>query len=65
MMSEIIYDFRTIGATLRKRRLDDWWQPAKPGPEPKSAEPRLDQKEVWRRCIEKFVDHCFCGGARA
>jgi hypothetical protein len=54
MMSEIIYDFRTIGATLRKRRLDDWWQPAKPDPEPKSAEPRLDQKEVWRRCVDKI-----------
>jgi len=54
MMSEIIYDFRAIGAMLRKQRLDDWWQPAKPEPEPKSADLRLDQKEEWRRCIEQI-----------
>jgi hypothetical protein len=24
---------------LRKQRIDDWWQPAKPEPEPKAAEP--------------------------
>jgi hypothetical protein len=24
-MSEIIYDFRAIGGTLRRQRLDDWW----------------------------------------
>jgi hypothetical protein len=34
----IIYDFKAIGAALRKQRIDDWWQPAKPEPEPKSAE---------------------------
>jgi hypothetical protein len=33
----IIYDFKAIGETLRKQRIDDWWQPAKP--EPKAAEP--------------------------
>jgi hypothetical protein len=33
----IIYDFRAIGGALRKQRIDDWWQPAKP--EPKAAEP--------------------------
>jgi hypothetical protein len=54
MMSEIIYDFRAIGTRLRKQRWDDWWQPAKPEPEPKSAEPRLDQNEAWRRCVEKI-----------
>jgi hypothetical protein len=41
-MSEIIYDFRAIGGTLRRRRLDDWWQPAKPEPERQAAEPGLD-----------------------
>jgi hypothetical protein len=34
----IIYDFRSIGGVLRKRRIDDWWQPAKPESEPKVAE---------------------------
>jgi hypothetical protein len=34
----IIYDFRAIGEALRKQRIDDWWQPAKPDPEPKAAE---------------------------
>jgi hypothetical protein len=31
-MSEIIYDFKAIGAKLRKQGIDDWWQPAKPEP---------------------------------
>jgi hypothetical protein len=43
-MSEIIYDFRAISEALRRQRLDDWWQPAKPEPEPQVAEPRLEQK---------------------
>jgi hypothetical protein len=43
-MSEIIYDFRAIGGALRKQCIDDWWQPAKPEPEPQAAEPRLEQK---------------------
>jgi hypothetical protein len=43
-MSEIIYDFRAINDTLRRQRIDDWWQPAKPEPEPQAAEPRLEQK---------------------
>jgi hypothetical protein len=30
----IIYDFRAIGGTLRKQRIDDWWQPAQREPEP-------------------------------
>jgi len=34
-----IYDFKAIGGALRKQRIDDWWQPAKPDPEPKVAEP--------------------------
>jgi hypothetical protein len=54
MMCEIIYDFRAIGGTLRKQRLDDWWQPAKLEPEPKSAELRPDQNEVWRRFVEQI-----------
>lgn len=33
----LIYDFRAIGGT-RKQRRDDWWQPAKPELEPKTAE---------------------------
>jgi hypothetical protein len=37
----IIYDFRAIGEALRKQRIDDWWQPAKPEPEPKAAEPEI------------------------
>jgi hypothetical protein len=39
-MPAIIYDFKAIGGALRKQRIDDWWQPAKPEPEPKAAEPR-------------------------
>jgi hypothetical protein len=35
----IIYDFRAFGEALRKQRIDDWWQPAKPDPEPKAAGP--------------------------
>jgi hypothetical protein len=41
----IIYDFKAIGGTLRKQRLDDWWQPAKPEPEPKPVEPMA--KDAW------------------
>jgi len=43
-MSEIIYDFKAIGATLRRRRLDDLWQPAK-----LELEPRLPSRYPWRR----------------
>ena len=39
-MPAIIYDFKAIGAALRKQRIDDWWQPAKPEPEPQVAETR-------------------------
>ena len=53
-MSEIIYDFRAIGGALRRQRLDDWWQPAKPGSEPQAAQPRLDQKEDWRLYVERL-----------
>ena len=38
-MPASIYDFKAIGGALRKQRIDDWWQPAKPDPEPKVAEP--------------------------
>jgi hypothetical protein len=34
----IIYDFKAVGRTLRKQRIDDWWQPAKPEPAPKWQE---------------------------
>jgi hypothetical protein len=30
------------------------WQPAKPEPEPKTAEPLFDQNEVWRRFVERL-----------
>jgi len=53
-MSQIIYDFRAIGGTLRRQQLDDWWQPAKPEPDPQAAEPRLDQKEDWRLYVERL-----------
>jgi len=53
-MSEIIYDFRAIGGTLRRQRLDDWWQPAKSEPAPQSVEQRLDQKEDWRLYVERL-----------
>jgi hypothetical protein len=38
----IICDFRAIGEALRKQRIDDWWQPAKPEPEPQATEPERD-----------------------
>jgi hypothetical protein len=53
-MSEIIYDFRAIGGTLRRQRLDDWWQPANPEPEPQAAKPLLDKRKVWERFVEQF-----------
>jgi hypothetical protein len=53
-MSEIIYDFRAIGGTLRRQRLDDWWQPAKPEPEPQAAKPLLDNKKFWGRIVEQI-----------
>jgi len=53
-MPAMIYDFRAIGGTLRRQRLDDWWQPAKLEPEPPAAEPRVDQKEDWRLYVERL-----------
>lgn len=53
-MSEIIYDFKAIGGMLRRRRLDDWWQPAKPEPEPRAVEPVLDRNEDWRLYVERL-----------
>ena len=40
-MPAITYDFKAIGGALREQRIDDWWQPAKPEPDPapKAAEP--------------------------
>jgi hypothetical protein len=37
----IIYGFKAVGGALRKQRIDDWWQPAKPEPEPKAAELKI------------------------
>jgi hypothetical protein len=54
-MSEIIYDFRAIGRALRKQRLDDWWQPAKPEPEPQAAKPLLDEEEYWMGYAERLI----------
>jgi hypothetical protein len=52
-MSAIIYDFKVLGAKLRKQRVDDWWQPWKPEPEPQVAKPSPDQIAAWRRYIEQ------------
>jgi hypothetical protein len=41
----IIHDFKAIGGVLRKQRADDWWQPAKSGPEPKVGEP--ESNDAW------------------
>ena len=54
-MSAIIYDFRAISATLRKQRIDDWWQPAKP--EPQAAKLMPDQDDYWTGYAER---HIFC-----
>jgi len=35
----MIYDFKAICGALRKQRIDDWWQPAQPEPEPNAVEP--------------------------
>jgi hypothetical protein len=47
----IIYDFRAIGEALRKQRIDDWWQPAKPelepAPEPAIPDWTLDPFGGW------------------
>jgi hypothetical protein len=56
-MSAIIYEFKVIGATLRKQRLDDWWQPGKPDPQPQVAKPLLDQDEYWTGYAERLI---FC-----
>jgi hypothetical protein len=49
-MSAIIYDFKPIGGTLRKHRLDDWWNPAKPEPE---AERLARQDAVMRKRLPR------------
>ena len=48
-MAAIIYDFKAIGGALRKQRIDDWWQPAKP--EPKAVEPITSDAEAWSRPV--------------
>jgi hypothetical protein len=56
-MSAIIYDFRAISAKLRKQRIDDWWQPAKPEPEPQAAKLMPDQDDYWTGYAERLI---FC-----
>jgi len=56
-MSAIIYDFRAISAKLRKQRIDDWWQPAKPEPEPQAAKLMPDQDDYWMGYAERLI---FC-----
>jgi hypothetical protein len=49
-MPAIIYDFKAIGSALRKQRVDDWWQPEKPEPEPtlqKTAERITADLDAW------------------
>jgi hypothetical protein len=41
----IIYDFKAIGGRLRKQRIDDWWQPAQPEPEPEPVKPTTN--DAW------------------
>ena len=43
-MSEIVCDFWPISATLRKQWLNDWWQRAKPEPEPRVGEAQFEQE---------------------
>ena len=56
-MSAIIYDFKAIGATLRRQRLDDWWQAAKREPEPQAIKPLLDEDDYWMGYGERLI---FC-----
>jgi hypothetical protein len=51
-VAAIIYDFKVFGAKLRKQRLDEWWQPAKPEPG-KATRHGLDQNDVWPRYVER------------
>jgi hypothetical protein len=53
-MSAIIYDFKAIGGLLRRQRLDDWWQPAKPESEPQAVKSLLDHNEDWRLYVERL-----------
>jgi hypothetical protein len=45
-MPAIICDFKAIGGALRKQRIDDWWRPAKPEPEPRAAKAVVDN-DAW------------------
>jgi hypothetical protein len=54
-MSEIIYDFKAISGTLRRQRLDEWWQPAKLELEPQAAKPLLDEDEYWTGYAERLI----------
>lgn len=54
-MSAIIYDFKALSAKLHKERIDDWWQPWKPEPEPQVDKRSPDQIEAWRRYLSKIL----------
>jgi hypothetical protein len=54
-MSEIIYDFKAIGGTLRRQRLDDWWQPAKLELGPQAAKPLHDEDKHWTGYAERLI----------
>jgi hypothetical protein len=45
----IIYDFKAIGGTMRKQRIDYWWQPAK-------ARARAERGRTYRqrRLVSRF-----------
>jgi hypothetical protein len=57
-MSAIIYDFKAISAKLRKQRIDDWWQPIKPEPEPQAAKPLHEEDEYWTGYAERLIYCC-------
>jgi hypothetical protein len=53
-VSAIIYDFKAIGAALRKQRIDDWWQPAKPEPKATSIRGTMPLNYMTRLLVNGF-----------
>jgi hypothetical protein len=55
---------RNVGNTTSRRsvqscaskRIDDWWQPWKPEPEPHAAKPSLVPNEIWRSYLNKLIN---------